>query len=129
MTEARTRLDLLPTTYPRLFADGPPTWGFEYGDGWTELIEALCARISKILEREPATSMQVVQVKEKFGTLRFYYRLYCASDEMAELIRAAVDRAGEASGQICERCGRTAKLSTNEGWWSTLCPRCCTDST
>ena len=73
--------------------------------------------------------MQVLQVKEKFGTLRFYYRLHGASDEMAKLIRAAVDRAEQASGQICERCGRTAKLSTNKGWWSTLCPRCRTDST
>ena len=73
--------------------------------------------------------MQVKQVKEKFGTLRFYYRLYGASDEMAQRIRHIVALAEKASGRICERCGRSAKVQTDAGWWSTLCPCCRTDST
>lgn len=129
MTEGRARLDALPTIYPRVFSNGALPWGFEHGDGWCELIEALCAHINTVLHDEPDTSMAVRQVKEKFGTLRFYYRLYGASDAMAKLIGAAVDRAEEASGQICERCARSAKVQTNAGWWSTLCPRCRADST
>lgn len=129
MTEERARLDALPITHPKVFATGPLPWGFEHGDGWLELIAALCARINEILESEPGASMDVRQVKEKFGTLRFYYSLHGASDEVAESISHAVDLAEEASGHICERCGCAAKLQTNTGWWSTLCPSCRANST
>src|SRR3546814_4106154 len=72
MTEDRARLDALPTAYPRIFSTGPLPWGFEHGDGWSELIAALCATLNEILESEPGASIGVKQVKEKFGTLRFY---------------------------------------------------------
>lgn len=129
MTEDRARLDALPTTYPRVFSSGPLPWGFEHGDGWYGLIEALCARINKILESDPGASMQVKQVKEKFGTLRFYYRLHDASDEMAQRMRHIVALAEKASGRICEQCGSRASVEANAGWWSTLCPSCRTNST
>src|SRR3546814_6398037 len=127
MTEDRTRLDALHATYPRVFAGGPLPWGFEHGDGWGELIEALCARINTILLDSPGMSMDVRQVKEKFGTLRFYYRLSGASDETAQRIRRAVALAEKASGRICERCGHRASVQAKAGWWSTLCPSCRTD--
>ena len=129
MTEDRARLDALPTTYPRIFADGPLPWGFEHGDGWSELVAALCANLNEILESEPGTSIGVKQVKEKLGTLRFYYRLNGANDKVAKRVRHAVDLAEKASGCICERCGCLAKLRAEAGWWSTLCPSCRTDST
>ena len=129
MTEARARLDALPTTFPKVFSSGPMPWGFEHGDGWVYLIEALCEHLNKLLSDEPGARMEVLQVKEKFGTLRFYYRLYGASDSLDALIDAAVDIAVAASGKTCERCGHEAKLITDQGWWSTLCPSCKADST
>ena len=88
--------------YPKLFADrNKPMsetamcWGFSHGDGWYNIINALCANIQGHIDwierrreaevkkgqegelgmpRTPAVEQVVVnQVKEKFGTLRFYY--------------------------------------------------------
>lgn len=54
-------------------------WGFEHGDKWYDLINVLSAKIQNYIdwkERNNTPIPQVVaeQVKEKFGTLRFYYR-------------------------------------------------------
>lgn len=57
------------------------------------------------------------QVKEKFGTLRFY--MSCETDEMSELI----DRAEELSAKICETCGAPGELR-NDGWLRTMCDDC-----
>src|SRR3546814_2994589 len=95
MTEDRARLDALPSRYPRLFPKGPLTYGFELGAGWTLLIEVLCERIDTILKEAPNTKMEVVQVKEKFGRLRFYYGLAGADSAVRDALREVV-RAVEA---------------------------------
>jgi hypothetical protein len=40
-------------------------------DGWFDLIDALCSQIDRAIELG-AAPVRVRQVKEKFGTLRFY---------------------------------------------------------
>jgi len=45
-------------------------WGFP-GDGWYDLIDKLCWDITKIIE-DYKIDVTAVQVKEKFGGLRFY---------------------------------------------------------
>lgn len=54
-------------------------WGLECGNGWYELIDALCAQIDRHLQacfdEGDRFNVKVVQVKEKFGTLRFYGRV------------------------------------------------------
>jgi hypothetical protein len=49
-------------------------WGMECGDGWFELIDNMCANITKVIGNK---SYKVIanQVKEKFGGLRFYYSI------------------------------------------------------
>lgn len=48
------------------------SWGMSCGNGWFLLIYKLCRDITKLTERK---NIQVIahQVKEKFGSLRFYY--------------------------------------------------------
>jgi hypothetical protein len=60
---------------------------------------------------------RAVQVKEKFGTLRFYmtYR----TKEMRGLISEAYSK----SEVTCEECGAPGKLR-NRGWWKTRCDDC-----
>ena len=41
-------------------------WGFEVGDGWFDLINELSSKIEPL-------GAEAVQVKEKFGGLRFYF--------------------------------------------------------
>lgn len=58
-----------------------------------------------------------VQVKEKFGTLRFYMTSYLPG--MDELI----DAAEEQSSVTCEVCGQPGSLDPDYGWHLTLCDK------
>ena len=178
----------LCANYPEMFRDrdGDVTttamcWGFECGDGWYNIIDALCSRIynhvennnrtrkwnrehneiraaalagnfkpfddkfnevhppkfneywteerhNKLYEdkkqyilnsehREDTEDMPypvVYQVKEKFGTLRFYM------DGYDEAISAYEDFAEAMSARTCEECGCPGELRT-QGWYRTLC--------
>lgn len=129
MTDERVRLNALPSTFPRLFPTGQLAWGFEVGDGWVPLIELLCARIDALLQTAPNASFTVMQVKEKFGTLRFYYLISNASDQVATAVQLAVEAAEKASQHICERCGASGETTDMKGWRMTLCPDCAKDLT
>jgi hypothetical protein len=121
------------------------------GDGWFDIIDALCANIQSHIEsvaerrkwaikwnaevndlefdwstkssfsvreeREvPDLVEQVVvtQIKEKFGTLRFYYH---GGDDY---IRGLESMADSMSARICEDCGKPGKIRSG-GWVRTLC--------
>ena len=64
----------------------------------------------------PKACPQVVasQVKEKFGTLRFYYY---GGDEYCHGVESLAD---SMSAVTCENCGTPGKLLT-QGWFRTLC--------
>lgn len=86
-------------------------FGFECGDGWFELIKELSEKL------EPH-GVEAMQVKEKFGGLRFYL-LGGASDEVWDLIEVAEHR----SEHICEECGAPGH-SRGGSWIKTLCNTC-----
>ncbi len=93
-------------------------WGFECGDGWEPLIRALSQEVEAIIVAMPEKErkkFRVQQVKEKFGTLRFYMGI--AHDG----IRAAIDKAEAASAVTCESCGKPGCMRNNEGWFSVMC--------
>jgi hypothetical protein len=68
------------------------------------------------LKPVPAACPQVVaiQVKEKFGTLRFYYS---GGDD---IVRGIERMAEGMSAVMCEKCGAPGK-SRSGGWIQTLC--------
>lgn len=178
----REELDkLLCEKYPRLFRDrhAPMTqscmcWGFCCGDGWFNILNALCSNIQQhiewkrsqraralvynrrlkraiaaqnvsymlpsnaitwqIQEAEEAMALgkyrevpekvqyvRVAQVKEKFGTLRFYYE---GGDEY---VAGLVSMAESMSAVTCEECGVPGKTG-GDGWIRTLCDSCRTNS-
>jgi len=106
------RLDPLRQDQPTVLA----LWGFECGDGWMDLVYRLSQTISKHIE---STGLNIVatQVKEKFGTLRFY--IDGGDKEVFGLIAAAEQE----SATICELCGAPGTLVV-KGWCSTLCESC-----
>lgn len=130
--------DKLCEKYPKIFCKrhAPETetamcWGFECDDGWYDLIDTMCAVIQNHIDwaeksrsysvergEVPTTAHieQVVanQVKEKFGTLRFYYT---GGDEF---ICGVVNMAESLSAKICEECGTPGKIRA-DGWIRTLC--------
>jgi hypothetical protein len=104
----------METTFPKMFSDR--YGGFAIGPGWWPLIEELCSTIQNHIDHRKGQCQQVIieQIKEKFGTLRFYYR---GGDDF---IDGAVFLAENLTSQMCEECGAPGRR-TSEGWIRTLC--------
>jgi hypothetical protein len=94
-------------------------FGFEVGDGWFYLLWEGLNQIKSSLQHSGMHGpFEVVQVKEKFGTLRFY--VHGGTDR----IDCIIDNMEFASGIMCERCGNHAQTRTNLGWALTMCDEC-----
>ena len=94
------------------------------GIGWYKIIEDLCCKIHEEIAKQPPLGEEtysyypcVAQVKEKFGTLRFY--MFSETDEISKLIQEAE----RLSSITCEKCGDPGKI-TGKHWYATLCDRC-----
>jgi hypothetical protein len=118
--------ELLCQKYPEIFRDrhAPMNqtamcWGFACGDGWFTLIDVLCASLMASVRDNGSSVPVAVQVKEKFGGLRFYVN--GGTETQDALIAFAEDM----SYRVCEDCGTTkdAKLRRG-GWHRTLCSTC-----
>ena len=110
-------------------SDSVPTYQYvknavpETGDGWADLVNGLCKTIDQHLawknKNDPeAGYIHVVQIKEKFGGLRFYYDDF---SKEKDFIDDAVSLAETMSYHICEQCGATGKTRNDIGWIRTLC--------
>ena len=143
-------------------------WGFEVGDGWYNLIDLLCEALTytyttsvEIDEEDgkrlavegfpwkdeiqkryffKVNSPQVVasQVKDKFGTLRFYYHLEYdpqnlelvesgkypelgkINERYANYIDGIVHFAETASARFCSVSGLPGELHVRGGWLKTI---------
>lgn len=114
----------LYTEFPEIFPqkDGyAMVWGFECGDGWYDLIRTLCKTIQGHInsyspkDRPPQT--EAIQVKEKFGTLRFYTNIH------SEFAEGAIEMAAAMSAKICESCGKPGRFLKG-GWVKVRCEEC-----
>ena len=126
MKETNTKL--LYKTYPLLFKKNHI--GFDCGDGWFILLDTLCSQISHLLKYEKKTlKIRMLQVKEKFAGLRFYYDITNKGKIADDEIFGYVTLAESFSYIICETCGKIKNKDTDvkvrEGaWMSTLCDDC-----
>ena len=101
-------------------------WGFECGDGWFNILDQLMGNIqhhidwnNKNFEKgykqyKEVPQVTLDQVKEKFGTLRFYYS--GGDDEIRGMVRMAESM----SAVTCEECGLPG-TQTQGGWIKTAC--------
>ena len=150
--------------YPKMFvnrhADMKTTamcWGFECGDGWYNILDTLCEALTnsyttcidfgngQIEDAGDPPQVIVTQVKEKFGTLRFYYYIKCQNLKYKELCAkygdnhaaiqswisdyekyydGAVHMAEVMSSRTCEVTGQQGELhssgGTRNGWLKTM---------
>ncbi len=111
--------------FPKIFAQRnlPMTetcmyWGFECGNGWFWLIDNLCGCIQRYIDNNEKEQIEAVQVKEKFGTLRFYVNSY------DDIVSGMIWLAEAMSAKICENCGSTVGIKSSTGWIRYLCPEC-----
>ena len=101
----------------------PDGWGrwISVDAGWYPLVIATDQRLAEI-----DANYVVQQIKEKFGTLRYY----CApsgedpSPELFDALDAITDDAERASAITCERCGEPGVLQRTRYWAKTLCHAC-----
>jgi hypothetical protein len=111
-------------------------WGFECGNGWFNILDQLMGNIqhhidwrneqfTKYNHGQEIVQVTLDQVKEKFGTLRFYYT---GGDDV---IDGMVRMAESMSGVTCESCGTTAETTWPKsenggigGWVRTECKPC-----
>jgi len=120
--------DLLVSKYPKIFKNRNASmletamcWGFDCRNGWFWLLDNLCKCIQSYLDNNPHLKVgQVVatQVKEKYGSLRFYY------EGGNETIHGMVWLAEHQSYNICEECGATEDIGNTAGWISIRCKTC-----
>lgn len=101
-------------------------WGFDCGDGWYQVLHSLCDQIQRYTDwnndnfakgytqYKQVPQVVAVQVKEKFGGLRFYYD--GGDDHISGMVRMAESWAYH----TCEECGAPGTLR-HGGWIRTLC--------
>ena len=93
-------------------------FGWECEKGWHPIIQELIDKLVKIEDCD----FELLQVKEKFGSLRFY--VSSETHEVSDLIEDYETY----SAHICEVCGEfyTAKTRNkkNGSWLKTLCDKC-----
>lgn len=118
-----------------------PMFGIECGDGWFDLIWNLCLELEKLDDKNLAeikdnkkakhllqgysVGLEVHQVKEKFGSLRFY--VSSSTNEMQGItneMQGVINKAGGDSSYICELCGEDAIMCDSDKWIRTMCPDC-----
>lgn len=119
--------------------DDLPSYEFACRDGWLPLLGLLARKIAA-LPQEDRENFRILQVKQKWGSLRFYFSVGKTQEQFSEISIAAPDgilstrmdtgsesvsslvRAAElASYFICEDCGEPGRLGTDRHYVSTLC--------
>ena len=106
-------------------------------DGWKNIILDMDRQLAYL---DP--DYEIYQVKEKFGTLRFYYGTAVEDRTVQEIMDALVSYAEMVSAKVCDQCGNsswiqrahwgnkydgTAVLKDSGGWLKTICDNCDTE--
>jgi len=108
--------------YPKLFQDYHGdmrqtcmAWGCEHGDGWYNLLDKLCEKLSKFDE------ITFAQIKEKFGLLSVY--VHGCTEENFDEVHNIIEEIELESEKVCENCGQPGELRKGS-WLYTLCDKC-----
>ena len=105
-----------PIEYPYTYLDDMPY-------GWKRAFGIqMCEEIRKVLIKgNYLYDYRIAQIKEKFGTLRWYDE--GAPDSIYKEIQDIIYKYEEISAHTCITCGKSAiKIST--GWISPFCDKC-----
>jgi len=116
----------LMNKYPKIFIqrDWSPQktsmcWGITCGNGWLYLIDKLCSKIQRHVYKNKLKQVEAIQVKEKFGGLRFY-----VTNSTEEILKFIYEAETE-SLDTCEWCGKRRDVKqTRSGYIQTLCGEC-----
>lgn len=129
---ADTNLVELVLKYPRLFHGKVPRCFSYVSVGWRDLIDKLCGELDRLLPDADASVFRIEQIKEKWGSLRFYWEFdgqettvidVAFGENIAKIqvppkqpsdlfkkIRGLVTTAENVSKTTCEECGQPGEM-------------------
>lgn len=111
--------DKLFNRYKTLFTNVSKfQFGFECDDGWYDLICELFDGFVEILNDE---KISIIQVKEKFGTLRVYLEDDDVTEKYYPQLENKIVEAELKSSKTCEICGNEGLIRFINSWAKTLC--------
>ena len=109
--------------------DDKPMWKSKYSyteldemePGWRKAFgEEMCEELrEELLKYNSLSSFRIVQIKEKFGGLRFYVTNVPPKSDIYDIIH----KYENLSYEICTECGQPAH-QYSDGWIYTLCDKC-----
>lgn len=117
--------------YPKIFQDyegnpGGCNW-MDVPKGWLPVVDKLCGSIQRYIDTTsrytkhgPLKPEQIncVQMKEKFGGLRFY------TDGHDDIVEGMITMAEYLCDNTCQDCGSEEDLGVTSGWITVLCRNC-----
>lgn len=87
-------------------------------DGWRKAFGIrLCKELKKVIKEEKCKNIYFMDIKEKYGSLRFYTNIY------NEKVEKILDKYDHISKYICIKCGKKA-TKISKGWISPFCDNC-----
>lgn len=117
----KENMEKIVEDFPEMFYDpqrGPQKfkpWQVIYcGDGWFDIVYNLCQEIHPMRAK-------VMQIKEKFGGLRFYCSF---PKDYSELGYTHIRKAETLAWETCEDCGEPGELRIHNGWRLVNCQTC-----
>jgi len=113
------KLAVLEDRYPHL-KFGDLRFGIECGDGWNDIIHAFLTTAEQVTAARGGIVL-LLQIKEKMGGLRIYYRMADAPQGGWMEIDEAYYLAEARSFHVCEHCGRRGLLTYNGILYATRC--------
>lgn len=109
--------DQLKNKYSNLYDS---SFTFSCSDGWYDIIadaSFLINQASSLLPIELQNQIKMVQIKEKFGTLRIY------TNHTTPFIDGVIACAELFSGRVCEFCGEAGTIHNVKGYFFTGCQK------
>lgn len=122
--------EMLYTEFPRIFRQKDLScretcmcWGIECPDSWFDILHTLCWEIQRLVDIEKSPQIEATQVKEKFGTLRFYYE--GGNDKVIEKVDELISIAEDMTSKVCAICGSDKEVKQSKSAWVHFtCPKC-----
>jgi hypothetical protein len=126
-----SRVEQLIVKYPKIFKqyEGNPgmvNW-LDLPSGWVPIIDMLCNSIQNYVDnfvrytkdgQYRPQQVTCVQMKEKFGGLRFY------TDGNDEHVDGMIYMAEVMAYNTCQDCSSQEDIGRTQGWITTLCRNC-----
>lgn len=107
--------DQLIKKYPKILSN----IYLEVGNGWYNIIDNLCEWLQfNTNNNNDRPQVKAVQVKEKFGSLRFYV------ENASNSQFAVISFVEHLTRYICEQCGSRDNVTQEGSWIKTLCTKC-----